>query len=70
MTTYTFEAYGQSVTVEADGFDMIDEKRNATIQANEFLSALPEYIASNEGGAWFPKTTVNAFAWIEGNFFD
>ena len=69
MTVYLFEAFGKLIDVEADGFDPTDERKNALVKANKWLWSLDEFKADTMG-CWFPKTRVNEFSWVPGNFFD
>jgi hypothetical protein len=60
MNTYTFQAYGKSIKVEAE------DKLAALVVANDWHDKFPQ----REMGCWFPLTTVDSYRWVEGNFFD
>jgi hypothetical protein len=57
VETWTFEALGRTVTVEA-------ENRIAAMgEANRLFGPLPQ-------GAWMDRNQPRAFHWAKGNFFD
>lgn len=58
MTTFTFEAYGNTFTTEANTAQEVMEDANRALLWNN-----PE----SKDGAWFGDSVQT---WVEGNFFD
>lgn len=61
MLTWTFEAGGQAVTLEAA------DKRTAMGEANARLGAGTSRLPQ---GAWMEASAPRTFYWAAGNFFD
>lgn len=69
MTNYVFIAFGDSIEIEADGFDIFDERKEALGKANEWLWDKYEFKADMVG-SWFEMAAPLGFKWVPGNFFD
>ena len=69
MTEYVFIAFGDSIVIEADGFDIFDERKEALGKANEWLWDLDGFKADGIG-SWFEMAAPLGFKWVPGNFFD
>ena len=69
MSKYVFIAFGDSIEIEADGFDIIAERNEALGKANEWLWELDEFKADGMG-SWFDMAAPLGFKWVPGNFFD
>jgi len=69
MSKYVFVAFGDSIEIEADGFDIIAERNEALGKANEWLGKL-EGFATSEPGGWYEMAEPFGFKWVTGIIWD
>ena len=69
MTKYVFIAFGDSIEIEADGFDIIAERNEALSKANDWLWDLEGFKADGIG-SWFETAAPLGFKWVPGDFFN